>query len=287
MKKSQIAAVCFACIALVLYFTQDKEESSVAVSNEPASSIEIVLKNEMNQLVPLTIKSSCSTEMECLNASFSMSSKDYQKLYGTLPVHVSILSLECSESCKIDFSQEILEFEPSRQQEVEQVVAYLLKNYPDAEITVEGKAVSLFKTDTDHYLNTAYFLDEDYHRGRLYQMYMTEEIQDQNVAVPVVVYSKEMNPLKAIEAYYGASASVQFDNMHYQHVEIVDENPLIVRLSAECMMNQQLNDALVLPILYSLKKHTDASNVWIEVDGVIVREVALNDVRINDFHLSE
>ena len=286
MKKSQFLACCFAMLALVLFVSQE-EKPEMMVSKEMDSMIEIVLKNNKNQLIPLTVQSGCTNEVDCLNESLFLMSKDYDELYSTIPVSSAVQLIECENICRIDFTSEILEFEPKHQHQIQQVLSYLLKDYPEVVITVDGKEESKLHLDSIGFLNSIYFLEEDYHRGYLYQMFMIEEVQNQKVAVPVVVYSSNSNPVEVIELYYGKNASVQFDNIHFHTVDIIDGEPLEVRLSQECMINQSLNDDLVLPIFYSLQKHTKAHAVEIVVDGVIVKEIVLDDLNINEFVLSK
>ncbi|MBQ4342321.1 MAG: hypothetical protein IJC38_00355 [Erysipelotrichaceae bacterium] len=286
MKKNQFLVCCFAMLALVLLVSQE-EKPEMMVSKEMDSMIEIVLKNNKNQLIPLTVQSGCTNEVDCLNESLFLMSKDYDGLYSTIPVSAAVQLIECENICRIDFTSEILEFEPKHLNQMKQVLHFLLKDYPDVLITVEGKEDPRLQLDSSNYLNATYFLDEDYHRGYLYQMFMIEEIQNQKVAVPVVVYSSVSNPVEVIELYYGTTTSVQFDNLHFRTVELIDGEPLEVRLSQECMINQSLNDELVLPILYSLQYHTNVHVVKIVVDGVLVKEVDLDDLNINEFVLSK
>ena len=74
MKKSQFLACCFAILALVVFVSKE-EQSEVMVNKEMNSMIEIVLKNSRNQLIPLTVQSGCTNEVDCLNESLFLMSK--------------------------------------------------------------------------------------------------------------------------------------------------------------------------------------------------------------------
>ncbi len=286
MNKLKFAGLVFACMA-VIFFLTDENQSAVTVMSDIERWIPVVMKDDSGLLVPLHVKSACTTDAECLNESLNIMSSSFEDFQKTVPVHISVNSLDCSERCTADLSKEILEYNPAHEETMKQVIHYLFEAYGIDELTVQDEASSLLGQDAKCFLNQTHFLEEDYQRGNLYQMYMLKEASNQILAVPVVVHMEEDDPLSAIERYYSSSASVQFDNVVYQQVEITEGEPLTLNLSGECIVNTEVNDDLILPILYSIQHVFDASTVRVVVDGVYCDEYSLSDLKINEFFLAE
>lgn len=285
MSKSKVIGLLFGLIALVYYLTEDKPVV-IETMDEVNKMIPIVMKYD-DVLVPLHIESGCTTNEECLNHSLSVMSDSYGDLNKTMPRHVNVNSIVCHDQCIVDFSDEILEFDPKNEHQIEQVIGYLLNEYNLDAVTVEGKEIENLSFDDRVYLNRTNFLEQDYHRGYLYQMYMLKEISDAMLAIPVVVHMNIDDPIEAIETYYRCNASVQFDNLSFQKVEILEGNPMSLHLSNECMNHAQLQDEMILPILYSLQHIFQDSKVDVYVNDVCVQNVDLNELEINEFTLSQ
>ncbi len=286
MKKFKYAGFVFACMAAAFFLT-DQKQPVVQVMNETERWIPVVMKDDSGLLVPLHVKSTCITDAECLNESFDFMSSSFESFYKTVPMHISVNSIECTDICTADVSKQILEYDPVRFEQIQQVVNYLLDAYGIDELKVDGEDSSVFTLESSCFLNQIHFLEQDYHQGNLYQMYMLKEVSNQMIAIPVVVHMDEDDPLQAIEQYYSSNASVQFDNVHFQHVQIEQGDVLTLNLSGECIVNTELSEDLILPILYSIQHVSDIQTVRVAVEGVQSAEFQLNELKINEFMLSE
>ena len=284
--KKMIAACVFGVFAVLMYFNNfSREESVQVVSTDETVPMQIVLKDEQNHLIPLTVQSDCTDEIGCLNSALELMSHSHGQFHSVLPLHVQVLSLECTDHCTVDFSKELLEFAPGKKSQIEQALSVLLQKYENVEIKVENQAIDVFRIQ--NYLNPVRFIEHDYTKGYLYEMYQTKELNDRKLLVPVVIFAKSSDAVSVIENYYSMNVSVQFDNVNFQSVKIEEGNPYQLILSSECLKNHQLVMQDVLPVLHSMKRYTDAKEVEIVVSDIIVEKISLDDLILNEIHLSD
>ncbi len=285
-RKKLIVAGMFGIFAVMMYFSNSAQNDTVSVFlNQGTVPLQIVLKDDQNHLIPLTVQSECEDEIGCLNRALELMSHSYQQLHAVLPQHVQVLSLECTDSCIVDFSKELLEFAPSKRNQVEQALSVLLQKYENVQILVESQAVNGIQIHD--YLNQVHLIEQDYSKGYLYQMYQTKELNGVELLVPVMIYAKSADVVSVIDNYYSMNVSVQFDNVNFRSVQIEEGNPYRLILSSECIQNHNLLMHDILPILHSLKQYTDASEVEIVVSDVIVEKINLNDLILNEINLSD
>lgn len=289
MKKfNQISCILCSVLAVFLYFHQKDEKSmSVFQLEQNSSKIEVVLKNSKGHLVPFTVESSCSTEAECLNEAVFMMSNSHGIYSATLPKHTQVLSVQCDENCIVDFSKELLEYNPAKQREIQQALSYLMKQMNCKLFTVEGQVSDKLTIDENVLLNQSYFIDSDLHRGYLYQMYMSQITDNGSVLIPVIVHAMSDDFVKVLETYYTSSTSVQWDTLNFREFQLIEGDVLQLHLSDECIINHTFVLDKVLPILFSLKERYPEKSVKILVDDVVVYEIQLSELRINEFLLSE
>ena len=290
MKKWKQGALVVCSVAAVIVYLSSKKEPVQSVmieSSEKMVDLEVVLKDSSEHLIPFTIQSACTTELECLNESISFMSNAHDEFEAVLPKSVTVQSISCDAGCVIDFSKELLEFEPSKKNQVEQVLSYVLDEYESVSVSIDGNPSTQLQLVDEVKLNDVHLLQKDYSRGNLYQMYMSKEVKGNSLIIPVVIHSSNSDALDVIENFYNVSYSVQFDTINFNQVEIIDGDPMQVLLSSECMENHQIVSSSVLPILYSLKNVNESATVQIVVDGVVADEIVLSELRINDFYLFE
>ena len=288
MKKQKLIVSCvFGICAVLLYLGTLFTEKTVSVMtiNETVP-LKIVLKDDHQQLIPLTVYRQCQDVIGCLNESLNVMSHSYGDLHAVLPLYAQVLSLECSDHCVVNFSKEILEFAPPKKMQVEQALSVLLSEYEDVEIRVENEKTDALQLHVD-YLNPVHFVQHDYTQGRFYQMYQMKEINDVDLLVPVLIFAKSDDAISVIENYYSMIVSVQFDNVNLRTVQIEEGSPYRLTLSDECIENQGLVMSEVLPILHSIKRHTEAEEVEIVVSGITVDQINLEELILNEIHLSE
>ncbi len=287
MKNMKLIATCvFGVSAVLMYFNNFVQEESVpVVLTHETVPLQIVLKDGQNHLIPLTVQSDCRDEIGCLNSALELMSHSHGEFQSVLPLHVQVLSVDCTDHCIVDFSKELLEFVPGKKVQVEQALSVLLQKYENVEIKVENQEMKDFHIQ--NYLNPIRFIEHDYTKGYLYEMYQTIELNDRNLLVPVMIFAKSADAVSVIENYYSMNVSVQFDNVNFQSVKIEEGNPYQLILSSECLKNHELMIQDVLPILHSLNRYTDAAEVQIVVSDVVVDEINLDELVLNEIHLSD
>lgn len=289
MKKfNQIGCILCSVFAVFLYF-QHKDEKTISVFQleQNKSKIEIVLLNSTGHLVPFTVNSSCSTEVECLNEAVSLMSESHGIYHAIFPKHTQVLSVQCDKDCVVDFSKELLEYNPAKRIEIQQALSYLMKQVNCKLFTVEGQVSEKLTIDEDVLLNQSYFIDSDLHRGYLYQMYMNQNTDNGSVLIPVIVHAMSDDFVKVLETYYTSSTSVQCDTLNFREFQLIEGDILQLHLSDECIINHTFVLDKVLPVLFSLKERYPEKSVKVLVDDVIVQEIQLSELRINEFLLPE
>ena len=286
-KEKRIVACVLGVIAVLMYVaTWGKEDMVPVMSMDETVLLNIVLQDDQHQLIPLSVPVECSSEFACLNHAMQMMSHSYGDLHAVLPQHVQLLSLECTDRCLVNCSKEILEFAPSKRVQIEQALSAVLSKYDAVDLVVENEPTEALKLHDD-YLNPVHFVQQDYTKGSFYQMYQTKQINDVELLVPVLIFAKSCDAISVIENYYSMIVSVQFDNVSFQSVQIEEGNPYRLIVSSECIENQGLKMNLILPILHSLKAHTDAQVVDVVVSDVLVEQINLNELILNEIHLCD
>ena len=285
-KKLIVACVFGFCSALMYLSIRFKEDTLSVMKTHETVYLNIVLKDDQNRLIPLTVQSDCTDEMGCLNHALDLMSHSYDQLHAVLPLPAQVLSLDCDERCVVNFSKEILEFPPAKRSQVEQVLSLMLKDYDHVELRVENQITDAIQLH-DVFLNPVHFVEQDYTKGYFYQMYQMKHLNHVDLLVPVLIFAKCDDPLSVIEEFYSSLVSVQFDNVNFQSVQIIEGNPYRLILSGECMDKDGLVMNEILPILHSLKQHTDAQEIEIVVCDVIVDKINLNELILNEIHLSD
>ena len=277
--------VLFACCALLMYFVRTEKAVSVVQTESEHRPLVVVLKDEHDFLIPLTISSSCSDEIGCLNEALSFMSQSSMGLFSVLPHHAQIQSILCEEGCVIDFTKEILEFMPSKKDQIEQVLSVVLNQYDNVILTVEGKPSPL-RLKSDTILNPVRLVDQDYSKGYLYQMYMMKEVMNEQLLVPVAIYAPTADSISVIEQFYSMQVSVQFDNIDYATIQLEQADPWRLNLVVKDAENLK-DSASVMAVLHSIKKHTDAKSVELIINDVVVQQFELDELPFNQIHLSD
>jgi hypothetical protein len=269
-----------------MYFSDFIQKESVpVVSGFETVPIQIVLKDDQDHLIPLTVQSDCTDEIACLNKALHLMSHSYGQLHAVLPQHVQVHSLVCEPACVVDFSKELLEFVPAEKSQIEQVLSVLLQKYENVEITVENQTIEAIQLH--EYLKPFHLIEKDYTKGYLYQMYQTKELNNTRLLVPVMIFAKSADAVSVIENYYSMNVSVQFDNVNFQTVKIEEGDPYQLILSPECLKNHELLVQDILPVLHSLNQYTDAVEVEIVVSDVVVGKINLNELILNEIYLPD
>ena len=222
--KNRKLVVLFACCALLMYFMRTEKTVSVVQTESEHRPLVVVLKDEHDLLIPLTINSSCSDEIGCLNEALSFMSHSLMGLFSVLPQHAQIQSILCEEGCVIDFTKEILEFMPSKKKQVEQALSVVLNEYDNVILTVEGKPSPLH-LESDTILNPVRLVDQDYSKGYLYQMYMMKEVMNEQLLVPVAIYAPTADSISVIEQFYSEfyDNSKDYEDAPHDELEDVEE----------------------------------------------------------------
>lgn len=282
MKKfNQTGLVIVSILAVLMYFRHEQTPSKPVNANTGLNFIPVVLKNHQDELIPFTIKSACSTQIECLNESVVQMSSNHGSYEATLPLNAKVVSLDCGDVCIADFNEKIMEFDPVDQHQVEQVLSYILHEYSIQKITVNQKESTLHLKEP--LLNHVNFIDADLHQGKHYQMVMVKD----DVLIPVVVRSNSSDFHQVLKEFYENSSSVQFDTENFQSLNVVMNETLELHLSADAMFQHELLMNDVMPVLFSLQYYYPNERVKIYVEDVFVEEILLNELTINENKLSD
>ncbi len=300
----QIGAFAFALTAMVAYvFSSRNQEPEVLVSQELASTVEIVLLDSDQQCVPFSMP----TETTDLNAqlneivlSMQSGNSPVQYFDGLFPKG-TVLNSAVKEGnlLKLDFNKALLELNPALEIKLLEAMCYVFTQFEGIdqfEFTVEQQPVSQFSSeqftiqqplDGSLTLNNFEAIHSMLHRSSGFVVAVRKEVQDVVYYTLKAIRSTD-SLIEGLENYYTRTESILVDDhIKYHDFKIqLNDKVLTLQISSEILTPQKSCDpSLIRPILLTLQSNFDIKEIRVEVEGVLVLSVMTEDLYFNQIEL--